>query len=106
MSRYTQEEVESYPLLPPRSTGPSNTSVPARNSEEDIRRPVRDVDYEELRRRVYENARARSDKMQLFDNLKGWDKFKVYRYILLLCLSLSGDGWCVLVFFHLPCELH
>lgn len=105
MSRYTQEEVESYPLLPPRSTGPRNTSVPARNSEEDIRRPVRDVDYEELRRRVYENARARSDKMQLFDNLKGWDKFKVYRYILLLCLSLSGDGWCVLLFFHLLSEL-
>ncbi|KAK4687912.1 hypothetical protein P7C73_g2215, partial [Tremellales sp. Uapishka_1] len=31
--------------------------------------------------------------MGFFDNLRHWDKFKVYRYIILLGLSLSGDGW-------------
>ena len=31
--------------------------------------------------------------MKLFDNLRGWDKTKIYRYSLLLILSLSGDGW-------------
>ena len=34
-------------------------------------------------------------KMGFFDNLRGWDKFKIYRYIILLALSLSGDGWYV-----------
>jgi SP family sugar:H+ symporter-like MFS transporter len=33
--------------------------------------------------------------MGFFDNLRGWDKFKVYRYVILLALSLSGDGWYV-----------
>nr|XP_019008000.1 uncharacterized protein I206_07168 [Kwoniella pini CBS 10737]OCF46781.1 hypothetical protein I206_07168 [Kwoniella pini CBS 10737] len=27
------------------------------------------------------------------DNLKNWDKNKIYRYVILLGLSLSGDGW-------------
>jgi len=31
--------------------------------------------------------------MKFFDNLRGWDKTKRYRYGLLLVLSLSGDGW-------------
>ncbi|GFZ48330.1 hypothetical protein JCM24511_06078 [Saitozyma sp. JCM 24511] len=31
--------------------------------------------------------------MQLFDNLRGWSRFKVYRYMILLGLSLAGDGW-------------
>ena len=30
---------------------------------------------------------------RFFDNLRGWDRPKVYRYIILLALSLSGDGW-------------
>lgn len=32
-------------------------------------------------------------KMQLFDNLRGWTKEKRYRYLMLLGLSLAGDGW-------------
>ena len=32
-------------------------------------------------------------KMKFFDNLRGWDRPKVYRYCILLALSLSGDGW-------------
>lgn len=31
--------------------------------------------------------------MGFFDNLRGWDRTKRYRYCLLLALSLSGDGW-------------
>ena len=31
--------------------------------------------------------------MGIFDNLRGWDKPKKFRYLLLLALSLSGDGW-------------
>ena len=34
-------------------------------------------------------------RMGFFDNLKGWDKPKRFRYLLLLALSLSGDGWYV-----------
>ena len=32
-------------------------------------------------------------KMGFFDNLKGWDRSKKTRYLILLALSLSGDGW-------------
>ncbi|WWD20534.1 hypothetical protein CI109_105010 [Kwoniella shandongensis] len=31
--------------------------------------------------------------MKWSDNLRNWDRFKVYRYVILLGLSLSGDGW-------------
>ncbi|KAL7422632.1 hypothetical protein Q5752_001923 [Cryptotrichosporon argae] len=31
--------------------------------------------------------------MRVLDNLRHWDRPKVYRYALLLCLSLSGDGY-------------
>ena len=31
--------------------------------------------------------------MAFFDNIRHWDKFKVRRYIILLALSLAGDGW-------------
>ncbi|WVR08438.1 hypothetical protein IAU60_005493 [Kwoniella sp. DSM 27419] len=31
--------------------------------------------------------------MKWSDNLRKWDRFKVYRYVVLLGLSLSGDGW-------------
>ena len=31
--------------------------------------------------------------MRFFDNLRGWDRPKRYRYLILLALSLSGDGW-------------
>jgi hypothetical protein len=34
-------------------------------------------------------------RMGFFDSLKGWDKPKRFRYMLLLALSLSGDGWSV-----------
>lgn len=37
--------------------------------------------------------RAPKREMAFFDNLKGWSKEKRYRYLLLLALSLSGDGW-------------
>ena len=32
-------------------------------------------------------------KMGYLDNLRGWDKSKKTRYLVLLALSLSGDGW-------------
>ncbi|WVW81056.1 hypothetical protein I302_103047 [Kwoniella bestiolae CBS 10118] len=31
--------------------------------------------------------------MKWSDNLRHWDRCKVYRYVILLALSLSGDGW-------------
>ncbi|ORX41197.1 general substrate transporter [Kockovaella imperatae] len=31
--------------------------------------------------------------MGFFDNVRHWDKFKVRRYVILLALSLAGDGW-------------
>ena len=43
--------------------------------------------------RISERRTNRLPKMAFFDNLRGWDKFKVYRYVVLLALSLSGDGW-------------
>ncbi|EIW69873.1 hypothetical protein TREMEDRAFT_61644 [Tremella mesenterica DSM 1558] len=41
---------------------------------------------------VVHNRDSYPSKMGFFDNLRHWDRFRVYRYILLLCLSLSGDG--------------
>jgi hypothetical protein len=38
---------------------------------------------------------SKPEKMRFFDNLRNWDKSKRYRYVVLLVLSLSGDGWCV-----------
>ena len=37
--------------------------------------------------------KAKTSRMKLLDNLRGWDKPKKFRYLLLLALSLSGDGW-------------
>ncbi|WWD08506.1 hypothetical protein V865_006618 [Kwoniella europaea PYCC6329] len=31
--------------------------------------------------------------MKWSDNLRNWDRYKIYRYVILLGLSLSGDGW-------------
>ena len=44
-----------------------------------------------------DESRPRSEKakMRFFDNLTKWDRSKVYRYGILLVLSLSGDGWSV-----------
>lgn len=38
-------------------------------------------------------GKGHKGKMQLLDNLRGWTKEKRYRYIMLLGLSLAGDGW-------------
>ena len=34
--------------------------------------------------------------MSVLDNLRDWDRFKIYRYLVLLALSLAGDGWSVM----------
>ena len=36
---------------------------------------------------------GKKNKMGFFDNLRGWDRSKKFRYLILLALSLSGDGW-------------
>ena len=42
---------------------------------------------------VFEAEGYPTRKMGFFDNLRGWDKSKKTRYLILLALSLSGDGW-------------
>ena len=38
-------------------------------------------------------VRKKKAKMGFFDNLRGWDRNKKMRYLILLAISLSGDGW-------------
>ena len=42
-----------------------------------------------------EGADRANNKMArgFFDNLRHWDRPKVFRYVILLVISLSGDGW-------------
>ena len=42
---------------------------------------------------VFEAEGHANRKMGYLDNLRGWDKSKKTRYLVLLALSLSGDGW-------------
>lgn len=49
--------------------------------------------------------RAQRSEMAFFDNLRVWSKEKRYRYLLLLALSLSGDGWSVFSFARLDTEI-
>ena len=42
---------------------------------------------------IEEEQERGSDEMAFFDNLRHWDRFKAYRYMILLALSLAGDGW-------------
>ena len=72
---------------------PEETSLPLLNSptEERDRRLGRresDSNSEEEYRPVVVKP-----EMKWYDNLRGWDRPKVYRYVILLALSLSGDGW-------------
>lgn len=45
--------------------------------------------------RISQESEEEGSKMKFFDNLRGWDRPKRFRYFTLLALSLSGDGWYV-----------
>ena len=79
--------VEAYPLLPTGSDADAEYTDPT-EIESDYFLTTDAV-------RISQQRRSRLPTMRFFDNLRGWDKFKVYRYVVLLALSLSGDGWYV-----------
>jgi len=86
-------EVEAYPLL---SIDTSSTSPYDRPNDEDSDTETGFFLTTKAVRRSRKLGRkiiAESPEMAFFDNLRGWDKFKIYRYVILLALSLSGDGW-------------
>ena len=64
---------------------PQESSAPLLAEDEDSDIAVREETPDEE-----ERGKA---KMKFFDNLRGWDRPKIYRYLILLALSLSGDGW-------------
>lgn len=51
------------------------------------------ADQEEAIEEEEELSAPNQTKMGFFDNITKWDRTKRYRYLILLALSLSGDGW-------------
>ena len=104
---------EAIPLIPlpvrsasPRASSDSSdastdidVAYPAHRAPQtyaDIRRHVRSFRSKaDIQADPIGGSREQSSKMKLFDNLRGWTKEKRYRYIMLLGLSLAGDGWYV-----------
>lgn len=85
-------------MPPPRSTLNHSSGAGPSNVTEDVLEPLledsdtasTDSDSTRIRQESEEGP-----KMRFFDNLRGWDRAKRFRYFTLLALSLSGDGWWV-----------
>ena len=67
---------------------PEESSVPLLETTSDLSAEQGEALLDEEDR-----SKERKKKMGFFDNLRGWDRPKIYRYCILLALSLSGDGW-------------
>lgn len=92
------DTIEAYPLLSPGSGFHGGLNENEAGARAELY-PETETEGEYLLTtsavRISQRRGERLPKMAFFDNLRGWDKFKVYRYIILLALSLSGDGWYV-----------